>query len=103
MTQPLTKEQIADLVSRLEEQVEIGKSGMYQNPVKISECQKVITQLIATLEARDTAFEEMLAALKLSDDLVFAPMRNRKLVMDEHRHTVDETIRSAIAQAEKVK
>ena len=65
----------------------------------------VSTELILGPEpsARDAAFDAMLRALKLADDLVFAPMRNRKLVMDEHRHTVDEAIRSAIAHAEKVK
>ena len=62
-----------------------------------------ILSLIATIEARDAAFDAMLAALKLANDLVLSPMRIRRIVMDEHRHSVDEAIQYAIAQAEKVK
>ena len=102
MTQPLTQQQIADLKTNT-------LNGCETDHFKTDE---TILSLIATLEARDAAFEEMMAALK-----PFANEMETKAVLKTHKHWPDcqgfigfdftlgdlRKARSAIAHAEKVK
>ena len=96
MTQPLTQQQIADAKQAATEAMESNKFDAEWHS-------SFILQLIATLEARDAAFDEMFETLKLVNELIISRMINRKLVMDEHLRTVDGVIQNAIAHAEKVK
>ena len=92
MTQPLTQQQIAKIKAVVEEN---HKTDFYISNGGVA-------GLIATLEARDAAFEEMLAALKALLETIKETQEAGYIKETEENESVIAA-RAAIAHAEKVK
>ena len=97
MTQPLTQQQIADAkqtATKIITSKSVSVNGAWSSDFVLS--------LIATIEARDVAFEEMMAALKALLETIKETQEAGYIKETEENESVIAA-HSAIAHAEKVK